>query len=378
MIHRWQLACWIGVILTPVMAWSQSPSPKDVPADPLAPTQELTQILGKSLHEWLYQIRDADPSIRKTAIRMVVLFGEKAKPEAIPMLIKAVGDRDTSCQVAAMMSLAELGVSEDSQKVELVRLLRRLLIDSEGAVRFRAAMTLASLGQDARGAIHELANKTMRDASSWEIRHAAALALGNIGRPKGSEGPDSRAVISLAVYGLRDRSQEVRQQTLRSLMILGRPNNPKDAEALRSMLLKHAVRDPNSAVAIWSRICLMRLAPEQMESPNLEKHVKAFQGYLQGSDLEAAVQASQAVATMGVEAKPFVADLVNLLQHDDLYVMVAAMSALGQMGTLGDPLAVPRLQELTDHSEDGIRRLARQVLAVVTGQSRSLDDAKMP
>src|SRR5207247_7974983 len=114
---------------------------------------------------------------------------------AAPALINELTDRDVSLRVNATITLGIVGMEEKDIPAGVSALIR-LLTDTQSIVRYQAAMALGRLGRDARPAIPALLN-TIKDSSSWEIRKAAAFALGAIAEDR-QRGPDVRAMRALA------------------------------------------------------------------------------------------------------------------------------------------------------------------------------------
>src|SRR5262249_13034635 len=173
---------------------------------------------GKTLDQWMDDLKSSDPSVREKAISMIKLYGTAARP-AVPALIKAMADADVALRVNAIIALGLIGM--DQQDVEKgVVALTRALNDTQGIVRFQAAMALGRLGVDAKSAVPALVN-TIRDATTWEIRQAGAYALGTVAVDRQS-GPDQRAINALLTV-LSDRSSQVRLEAVLSLITLGPP-----------------------------------------------------------------------------------------------------------------------------------------------------------
>ncbi len=144
---------------------------------------------GKTLDQWITDLKNADPSIKLKAIATIKAFGEPAR-KATPLLLRALGDRDASTRVNALITLGTIGFNEKDLADGIVRMLP-LLNDSQGIVRYQAASTLGKFGPYANAAVPRLVHLS-RDPMTFEIREAACMALASTGYRE-KEGLDPRA-----------------------------------------------------------------------------------------------------------------------------------------------------------------------------------------
>ena len=98
---------------------------------------------GKTLAEWMTDLRNTDPSVKLKAIANIKVYGKAAR-QANQMRLRAMSDRDASTRVNACISLGEIGF-DDKELAEGVARLIPLLSDSQGIVRFQVAQTLGKL-----------------------------------------------------------------------------------------------------------------------------------------------------------------------------------------------------------------------------------------
>src|SRR5262249_47574893 len=138
------------------------------------------QIGGKSLKQWIDEIKSPDPSRRENAIRTVVLFGPYAAQQALPALLERIErDNDTSPRVNAIMALGAIEFTDEKDVQKVVDALRRRVTtsgESQNIIRFQAALILGRFGERARRGMGELISAT-QDRGSWEIRKAAVFSL---------------------------------------------------------------------------------------------------------------------------------------------------------------------------------------------------------
>ena len=313
---------------------------------------------GKTLDQWMDDLKSKDPSVREIAISNLKLYGSGARP-AVPAITRAIGDPDHAIRVNAIIALGIIGM--DQQDVQTgVTALTRALSDSQGIVRFQAAMALGRLGLDARSAIPVLVN-TMRDNSTWELRSAGAYALGTVSLDK-KLGPDMRAVKAL-LGGLRDISFQVRLECVLSLIALGPPATGADKAAVMGDLDLLLRNDRNTIVKIWARMALMRM------DKVTETHVKAIAYLLKNSDPEVRIHAARALATIGPDAKGQVSTLMEQLDDKDLTALYWVIVALAQMGDAAMP-ALPVLGQLRNHKDEAIKRAADEAIEKIKAKKK--------
>jgi HEAT repeat protein len=304
------------------------------------------EIDGKTLAQWIKQIKDRDPALAEVAIRTVVFFGDKARKEATPALIDALSFTDTSLRVNACITLTMLGIPDSDMK-RAVSALTRLVSDPQSIVRFYAATALGRLGDDARPAIPELVFRC-KDAASWEIRRAAAYALGKAGQATRSDPLDMRAahaLIGLCTGFNADPCAEVRLTAVMALGGMGIPALPNDKMTILQAF-NAALKDKYKAVVIWAHMGLIA----DGEAADKDKHLAAISKFLGSqNDYESRLQATRALGVMGKEAKSEMRELMRELDkpREEPLLVAAAAWALGQIGPAADD-ALPRMQEIVD------------------------------
>ena len=156
-----------------------------------------------------------------------------------------------------------------------------------------------------RTAIPALA-RVVSDRDSWEIRFAAANALGVAGKDEQNV-PDVRALRAL-IDATDDVSKEVRLEALQSLINLGPPTSPQDVAQIKTLLERKIKADKDKSVAIWARVALMRMDAAAVNDANLTAIAKL----IKGSDLATSIQAARALGAIGLESKGKVPDLMDV------------------------------------------------------------------
>jgi HEAT repeat protein len=327
---------------------------------PAAPAAHDNKIGGKSLDEWIKELHSTDSSERMTACQAVLAYKEEGR-KAVPDLIRLLSDHDHSVRTNAVISIGALGWKTPEQGKEEAIALTRMLADSQGAVRYQTAMALARLGPDvARSAASSL-TETLRDQGSWEVRKAAAFALGQLGYDL-EKRVDAR-VISALVLSLSDRALQVRLAVIHALIQLGPPPRPADAAAAKQTLLT-MVQSKDKATQIWTRVALMRFDKALLN----DTYLTPIAQYLKGPEQPVRVEAAAALGLLGPEAKTKVPDLIAALGHEDLVTKFAAIVALGQIGTAARQ-AAGDLEPLTKHPDPIIKAAADQSLRQVQGSN---------
>src|SRR5207248_8631726 len=133
----------------------------------------------------------------------------------------------------AIIALGFVTTTDPAQLKDVVEGLNRMLNSSQGIIRYQAAMSLARVGPASRAAVPSL-TRVVADKASWEIRFAAANALGVAGKDEQNV-PDVRALKAL-IDATDDPSKEVRLEALQSLINLGPPTQPSDVAQIRTLL----------------------------------------------------------------------------------------------------------------------------------------------
>jgi HEAT repeat protein len=335
---------------------------------PKAPgSMSLTDVYhGKTLSQWVKQIKDPDPSLSEEAIRAVASFGPDAAKEANPALIDALSFRDTGLRVNAALAITLIGVHESHVDRAVPALARRLSEDNQAIVRLHAAVALGRLDLDARPAIPQLV-QAAKDPAAWEIRRAAVYALGRAGRATSEMKPlDMRAANALIFLfsPTQEPCAEVRLMAVMALGSMGIPPSPADKQTI-IQAFNHATTDRYKAVGIWAHMGMMA------DGEPMDTHMTAILKYLKGTDFEAHLQAIRALGTMGNKARPAIKELTDELKGKEPVLVAAACWALGEMGDIPDkPMQL--IQELKDSkdSDDTVKNAAKEAMEKLTGKPK--------
>jgi HEAT repeat protein len=346
-------------------------------AAPLAaqPGEE-KEIGGKKVKQWVADLRHADPGVRENAIRTLMLFGGEARKAAGKGLVLELTDKDPSLRSNAAIAIGAIGLEGDDAKDGIKALGQVVERDQQAAVRVHAAATLAGFGPAARAAIPQLV-VALRDSAyaSWEVRRAAAIALGTVATDA-KEGPSPQAINALIAAVRGDPCTKVRLHALTSLIYLGRPpaapapgtDDPQkaplreaQATALRGekAALEHVTRDPDKFVQLWARVALMRIDKVS------ESHLIQIGLMLKSPDVALRVNAAQALGAVGTEARSQVPNLITALKDKDSAVVAAAAAALANMGEDAQ-VALPALKELSEGADETLKAVAQEAMTRIT------------
>jgi HEAT repeat protein len=360
----------IGIALAVSLALA-APLPAQVRQPEIKPkekgsTSHMDTYQGKTLSQWIKQIKSTDPSLVEGAIRAVTSFGPDAAREADPALIEALDHDDTGVRVNAALALTLIGVDDSHVGKAVPALARRLTEDRQAIVRLHAALTLGRLDLDARPAIPELV-RAARDQNAWEIRRAAVYALGRCAGATRENPVDMRAVnglIYLFAGAYPERCAEVRLMAVMAVGSMGIPPSPADQQTILQAL-NHATNDPYRAVSIWAHLGLM--AEGEPKGP----HLKAILKHLSGSDFEAHLQAIRAVGAMGKEGRDAIPELTAELKGKEPALVAAACSALGEMGDIPDK-PMQMMQDLMNgkDADEAVKSAAKEALDKLTGKPK--------
>jgi HEAT repeat protein len=283
----------------------------------------VAEVGGKTLDQWMRDLKSPDPSLRTHAILHIVQFGEGAVP-AIPLLIDRCRDHDPSPRVKAVIALKVLPVPEKDVPRVVDALTQRLNEDGQQIVRYYAAEALVRYGEQARPAVAALARNATDRMGTYELRHMSIIALrGAALDPR--NGPDPRATRAL-LAAMQDPVIQVRLEAIISLAALGRPADPRLlATVIRALQGLQSSRD--KSISLWSHVALMA-----MDEKVTEKSLQAILRLLHSPESDIRKQVLLALEAIGPRAHSCVPDVLETLDDKDPAVVVAACAALGRLG----------------------------------------------
>jgi HEAT repeat protein len=323
----------------------------------------VSEIAGRTFEQWLKDITHKDPSKRELAIRSVMMFGPERAAEALPALLAELRRHspsypiDTSVRVNIAMALGPIVATakklDPKQQEEAVRLLTRLLSDPQDIVQYRAAQSLGLIGGEARSAMAALV-PLLRDTSAWEVRQAAATALGQMAfDPK--TGPPPAVLNALYDRIKEDPALQVRLASIQALAMAGPTTDINHRVGMIKVIEPLVRKDTEPAIQIWAHMALMSL-----QGKITDNHVDQISKLLHKGDLLTRTQAAQAIGTVGVRAKDTVPALTSGLADVDPTVQMWIVWALSRMEEHAAP-AIPQLEKLAadPKSSDQLKKAAK-------------------
>jgi HEAT repeat protein len=314
---------------------------------------------GKTLEQWCKEIRDRDPSFRENAIRTVMLYGRDAQKLAGPYLVSELTDDDTSCRVNAVIAIGVIGL-DTKDLANGIKALTGNLTNTQAIVRYQAAMALGRLGPDAKAAIPQLAQYTLNDRQSWELRRAAAFALGRIARDK-ENGPSAQAVSALIGRLASEPAAQVRFECVMALGMLGPPSDPQLAGSL-TKALEGAAGDRDKTVQVWSRVLLREITKG---TPAADAHLAAIGKMLEAPELVARTHAAEAIGSIGPDAKACVPGLIKLLKDKEPVAVLKGVFALAALEDAAKP-AIAALEELKKSDNEDYKDAATYAIEAIS------------
>jgi HEAT repeat protein len=357
------------LLLALVSGGFASAQPKvDLKKDPAVVVPDALKIGNKTLDQCIKEIGLKDVSRREGAIRYIALFPPDQAVKAIPALLAELRRLNTqagdlSVRTSICVVVAEIFRTYNQIDVATQRLaaatFQGCLHDREAVMRFRGAQALGTVGPEAKGAINDLLG-LLKDPATWEIRQAAAQALGMISYDK--SGPNVNVLRSL-YNELNDPAFQVRLAAIQSIMYLGPPSDQAGAASYIKLLESAYKTDSEVAIQIWARVGIA-YAQSNFSAEMLGPIGKL----MKDPDSIVRTQAIQAMGSLGAKGRSTLPDIIRCLGDADNMVKLTAIWAVGQMAD-ASIMAIPVLQAIiADPKEDATTKLlAKQSLEKIKG-----------
>lgn len=277
-------------------------------------------------------LKDRDARVRSEAARTLGVFGTASATDA---LIDALHDQSADVRVEATFSL---GMMKDSRALAP---LTSLLTDLDPRVSLAAAESLARL-KDPRGTRVLIDSLSSTD---WRVRSRATQVLSRVAR----EGSLEQAVGPLAA-ALADKDPVVRYYAAEALTGIGARAVPALLEGLRA----HRESDRDRAARVLWRI----------GAPAVDPLLIVLQD--KGSTPETRAASARTLGMIG--DRRAIKGLAVVLKDERYFVRQQAAIALGQMGDA----AVSLLLEMANSPAPTTREAAIEALGI-TNTSRAVD-----
>jgi HEAT repeat protein len=348
-----------------------------------------TKVSGKAIEEWIKETKDADPSLRERAVRMLLLFGKEARDKANPVLISRLLDKDASVRTNAVIVLGLMGASDRYRDKAVDGLASRVINDPQAIVRYQAAWALGQWGAEAVRALPQLIKGTS-DGTSWEIRKASIYAIGTAmnayrGRLDAAAKQSYTKGLTALLSGLNDHTWEVRQEAAIALTSLGKPIDVGMGKTTLDRIRGRFPIESHNEVRIWLWMAFMTFdgvsdrglaALAEYSEPQVTVKVQGV-NRVRKHDVSTREQALIALGTLGQRAKPRLKDVLRAARDREPSVAIAAMMAMTSIDDYSDRV-VQTLEALAkdDKASDLIKTTAKGYLERMKTEAKEGKDDK--
>src|SRR5262249_40614550 len=186
------------------------------PPRPQKATKPPPNFLEHDLDWWISRLSpdvNPDAAVRELAIHTAIpIFGPEGQKKALPKVVNRLLDSDPAVRLWAMKAVCEWGIDDPTlRNIALTRMFsgaaESVIRSSNDMLRLGAVNAAGHIGPPAALAIPVLADYA-KNSNSYELRQAAAAALGQVGREDAKvamlvgaagaqHGPDPRAIRAL-------------------------------------------------------------------------------------------------------------------------------------------------------------------------------------
>lgn len=196
---------------------------------------------GKSVGEWIAQLKSKDGKDLQAAKRALVKLGAPG----VPALVEALeASKDHAFRLQAFEVIERLR----SRAHDAVPALIKIMKSNETDDRVHAAYLLGGIGPAAKAAAPDMLEGLKSKDASW--RRACAVSLGEIGA-------DPDKVVGPIANALKDEDARVRQSAADGLYHIGPPAKP----AIPALLI--VLKDDDFAVRRAAQTALRRIDPKR-------------------------------------------------------------------------------------------------------------------
>lgn len=345
------------------------------------------EVNGKSLEATVKDIRtNTDPAVREAAIRALPLFGPKGREQGADELLEAMTTKESDWNVrlaaigVAPAVLLGLAKAADTQLNTGLGIIVGTLTNDYLAARYEAIVACAACGPYLRtvqpSAIEKL-KTCSRLGASWQLRRAAAAALGSVGQgmqtgdnPEDKSPPDTGAVTGLLDVLKTDNCAAVRQEAVNALIVVGPVASGQQKTwrtTLDYVLNKSNEKDKN--VLLWVHVLIIRNDPNGLKGNEL--HLDAIAKVLGSPDALLRLEACRALGLLGEEAVTKLQDLIDIINKEkEALVVVAAIIAVTAMPSK-DAVTVPILKNVkATHPNEDVKKVASEAIDVLEGRKK--------
>jgi HEAT repeat protein len=303
---------------------------KEIGKDKSGKDTEITEVAGKSFRDWQTEIHHKDPSKREAAMLNIVKFGPVKAFDAVDDILKELERHssktpiDLNVRVNGTMALSTIFkyAKEPDPKLvnRAVTVYRGFLKDPQLLLKIRTVQGIVYLGPECREAMPEVLAMA-REPLTWEARKEAMQTLGIMGFNE--KGAPSVVVMGEVLKGLKDSSYQVRLAALHSITRLTSQAQPEQKTPVFSRLNALLAEEDDLQVVITAHMAIMTL--EKKASP---KHLNPVIKLMKHKDAMVRLEAVQAIALTGKDAKPALAGLIEAINDPEPPVAIGAINTL--------------------------------------------------
>jgi HEAT repeat protein len=284
-------------------------------------------------------------------------------PEAIPVLLELLHDRDDRVRKYAAQCLGFMGPSAKPATRELAEALE----DPSYRVRREAADSLGAIGAGAEETEDALM-KTLKDPEE-SVRFSAAVALWKV-----TGIPDRPIAVLLEIFSRDDYSDSAIYMRIEAAKAIG-GMGPKGSDAVPSLIatLQHGKRDPYGGIRVSAIRALTEITPVSTEAINAIE--QALGDQIEG-DRTDYVRANAAIALWQVTRKS--ANIIPVLieiadrKENGPRIRGMAIETLGDIGT-DAKVAVPALMRACLDADRDVADVASRALKRIDPNAAPLD-----
>lgn len=376
---------------SPSMPSTSGPGVPGAPGGPMAKKDDgkwPEKINGKNAETVVKEMRTAsDPAVREAAVRTLPLFGPKGREHGANELVEAMTrDSDWNVRMAAVDVMPTViywfAPGPDTPLANGISGLMNLLINDQTHVRFNAVAAAAAIGPYMRTAtfgkvVQTLTNRA-KEGGSWQLRRAAAAALGSVGLgmlnmatpdPADREPPDQGAVSALLDILKQDNCAAVRREAVNSLIAVG-PVSAAQLKKWRADLDGVVGREKDKSVLLWTRVCILHNDPNGVKGNELM--LDAVAKVLQAPEAAGRLEACQGLNVIGQPASPKLDDLMNVIKNktEEPAVVAAAIAAVATMKEQAK-IILPTIDQIKfTHQNEDVRKVAVEASDILSGRKK--------
>jgi HEAT repeat protein len=374
---------------TPGFPQPGAPSAPGAPAAKKDDQKWPKEINGKSAEVIVKEMRTAsDPAVREAAVRTLPLFGPKGREFGASELVEAMTrDSDWNVRLAAIeMAPTVLFAYATGPDVPLsngVNGIMSLLNSEHMPARFASIAAAGAIGPYMRhatsGKVVATLTSRAKEGGSWQMRRAAAAALGAVGigalkletpDPADRESPDQLAVNALLDILKQDNCAVVRREAVNSLIAVGVVSAAQQKK-WRADLDTVLGREKDKSVLLWTRTCILANDPNGLKGNELI--LDAIARVLQAPEPAGRVEACQAIALLGEKITVGkLDDLLNLINNpkEEPIVVAAAIGAVSTMKSQAK-ITLPLMDQLKlTHPNEDVRKIAAEASDILAGRKK--------